>query len=233
MCGHHHCPDVVMVAKTDDNVELELEMMMTGVRNMENQANRNKVICGTGMVTKNLPVIRNKKSHMMGNWTVSKEEIDDEVFDDFCFGFLYLTTPEVGANLVQAAALAFSGEDDIEQIEDSLITGKLRTMIEVPIYGSFSWLSSSSSESSSLISTSLLETVLSQCYWLQYTQNTFFNHLVKSKVSSRKQVPYVGSVWNTQLWRTYLCVHLEMILEYVEAVAPNSVPHFIFNICER
>ena len=152
---------------------------------------------------------------------------------------------------MQAAALAFSGEDDIEQIEDSLITGsiirlsqkniflflsslgKLRTMIEVPIYGSFSWLSSSSSESSSLISTSLLETVLSQCYWLQYTQNTFLNHLVKSKVSSRKQVPYVGSVWNTQLWRTYLCVHLEMILEYVEAVAPNSVPHFIFNICER
>ena len=31
---------------------------------------------------------------MMGNWTVSKEEIDNEVFDDFCFGFLYLTTPE-------------------------------------------------------------------------------------------------------------------------------------------
>ena len=53
-----HCPDVVMVAKTDDNVELELEMMMTGVRNMENKANINKVICGTGMVTKNLPVIR-------------------------------------------------------------------------------------------------------------------------------------------------------------------------------
>ena len=50
-----------------------------------------------------------------GNWSVSKEEYDEDVMPDFCTGFLYVTTPSVGAALVQAGLVMYGGTET-EQI---------------------------------------------------------------------------------------------------------------------
>ena len=102
----------------------------------------------------------------------------------------------VGSELVQAGAgLYRDTEVEVEQIEDSLITGLLRErLLQVRIgatnEGMFSdlWLS-----------------VFSHCPWLSLTKLTFSNHLVISKSSSRKHVQYVGGIRDTGLWRWVQC----------------------------
>ena len=37
---------------------------------------------------------------MTGNWSISKEELEDDIMPDFCCGFSYITTPEVYSNLI-------------------------------------------------------------------------------------------------------------------------------------
>ena len=67
-----------------------------------------------------------------GNWSVSKEEYDEDVMPDFCTGFLYVTTPSVGAALVQAG-LVMDGGTETEQIEDSLITSITSMLVLSPL----------------------------------------------------------------------------------------------------
>ena len=37
-----------------------------------------------------------------GNWSINEEQFPWDVIPDWCTGFLYITTPQVGAELVQA-----------------------------------------------------------------------------------------------------------------------------------
>ena len=98
----------------------------------------------------------------------------------------------VGAELVQAGAGLYSqSEEEVEQIEDSLVTGLLRERLDqvglaTTSQGIFShlWLA-----------------VFSHCPWLSLTKLSFSNHLVISKSSSRKHVQYVGGITDTGLWR--------------------------------
>ena len=98
----------------------------------------------------------------------------------------------VGSELVQAGSgLYRQSEEEVEQIEDSLITGLLRERLEEVRIGTTSqgmfshlWLS-----------------VFSHCPWLSLTKLSFSNHLVISKSSSRKHVQYVGGITDAGLWR--------------------------------
>ena len=159
---------------------------------------------------------------MTGNWSISREEFNFEYHPDFCSGFLYLTTPNTGAALAQAGVLLYP-EKPMKQIEDSLITGVLRESLQnVDI------------DQMNLSPMSFLwDKIFSQCPWLTLTKLSFFNDMVKSKQSSRSNVQYVGSITNLQVWRFFICLHLEFILENLEHFAAGLAPSFIFDICAR
>merc|ERR1712198_185656 len=94
-----------------------------------NKMPKNSVTCGSGTPHRNMKTLRSSTPHMTGNWSTSKEELEDDIMPDFCCGFLYLTSPKVGAALVQTA-LALYKNEEVVQIEDSLITGVLREKLK-------------------------------------------------------------------------------------------------------
>ena len=42
---------------------------------------------------------RSDKPHMTGNWSTSKEVLEEDIMPDFCCGFSYITSPQVGPSL--------------------------------------------------------------------------------------------------------------------------------------
>ena len=44
---------------------------------------------------------------------------------------------------------------------------------------------------------------------------------------------YVGSMTNTKVWRFFICLHVESILEMVDLRMPGVVPDFMWDICSR
>ena len=98
-----------MVGKTDDNVVLDLESLMREVRNIEQGDEVRRVMCGSGTQHRNMQPLRSDKLHMTGeptlyndgnaalskgNWSISREQVEDDYHPDFCSGFLYLTSPQ-------------------------------------------------------------------------------------------------------------------------------------------
>merc|ERR1719347_235920 len=215
-----NCGQVQAVAKTDDNVYLDLTKLLQLLQ--QKKLSENTIACGSGTPHRNMKTLRSAGPHMTGNWSTSKEELEADIMPDFCCGFLYLTTPGVGTALVQAALIMY-GDTEVVQIEDSLITGVLRERLPGVTIDS--------------LETGLLArlwlNVFSLCPWLTITKLTFSNNLVISKTSSRNNVQYVGSVTAPQVWRYYICLHLEVGLDWVQQAVPGIVPHFIWDICKR
>lgn len=219
---YQHCSGVKMVAKTDDNVELDMDKLETMVMNEREDMDDNFIACGSGTQHRNMKPLRSERTHMTGNWSISKDQLDLDLHPDFCSGFLYLTSPAVGAALVQAG-LALYGDKEVEQIEDSMITGVLRealpqVRLEILQKG---------------ILPLFWHHILSHCPWLTLTKLSFFNDLVITKTSSRSNVQYVGSISSPGVWRFFICLHLEYVLEHLEHLASGLVPTFLFDICTR
>ena len=141
---------------------------------------------------------------------------------DFCTGFLYVTTPRVGAGLVQAG-LELYNDTDVEQIEDSLITGVLRERLPGVFLDTLE----------TGVTAPLWLNFFSHCPWLIGFKITFFNDMVISKRSSRSDVQYVGSVTDPGVWRYFLCLHLEGGLGLVDHAMPGLVPQIVWDICVR
>ena len=130
LCGHvwayDHCPQVRHVAKSDDNVEVDMDTLVTRLtRDPESDTWHNLITCPT--LCYGMKVIRSSSAGMTGNWSHSREDFDRDWMPAFCVGFLSLSTPEVGAKLAQAGLAVFGKRPEaVTQIEDSLITGVLR-----------------------------------------------------------------------------------------------------------
>ena len=215
-----NCPNVGAVGKTDDNAELDIKGLMERLE--ESGKLMNEIACGSGTPHRNMKTLRSSTPHMTGNWSTSKEELEDDIMPDFCCGFLYLTSPTVGASLVQTA-LALYKNEEVVQIEDSLITGVLREKLKGVSIGTLE----------NGIMNSLWQRLFSYCPWMTITKLTFFNSLVKRKRSSRSNVEYVGPITSIGLWRYYICLHLEVGLDQLEQKLPGLIPSFIWNTCRR
>lgn len=212
-----NCPNVKLVAKTDDNVVLDMDSLMHAVDHK--QYNHEKWIACT---TPNRRTRVHRKSHMQmtGNWSISEEQFPWDVIPDWCTGFLYVTTPAVGAQLVQAGYVLYNSTE-VEQIEDSLITGVLRNAlpdVKIDTY------------ETGLLSQIWLK-YLSHCNFLAGFKITFFNSYVISKVSSRSDTWYVGSVTDAQVWRYFLCLHVEGVLAGLEEFL--NLPDWMYDLCHR
>ena len=216
--AHQHCPGVGHVLKTDDNVVMDLARLVELTRQ---PLSENSIACGSGTPHRNMKTLRSSRPHMTGNWSTTKEELEDDIMPDFCCGFSYITTPSVGSKLVEAANLLYH-DTEVVQIEDSLITGVLREKVGVHLvsleagWRSWAWLS-----------------LFSHCPWLTMAKLTFSNDLVLSKKSSRQSVQYVGGLMEAAVWRYYVCLHLEVGLDILEQNIPGLIPNFIWDICTR
>ena len=82
------CGQVARVAKTDDNVILDLE----GV--LESSQEERSVVCGSGTPHRNMKPLRSERTHMTGNWSISRDQLDLDYHPDFCSGFLYITSAQ-------------------------------------------------------------------------------------------------------------------------------------------
>ena len=70
------------MGKSDDNVELELELLMSGVRNI-GVVNRNgvrSVMCGSGTPHRNMKPLRSDRTHMTGFNIRSKMSFKSIIF---------------------------------------------------------------------------------------------------------------------------------------------------------
>merc|ERR1719483_1416998 len=170
-----HCPDAKYIAKSDDNAVLDLTRLVNVLDTR--QYTETDIICSTPI--RNCPVSgSSEKGHMTGNWTVSKYNLQGEsdFIPDFCVGYLYLTSPKVGAALTQVALTLYNNMD-VSLVEDYLVTGYLRHRLN--------WVALK------LLEPDLIwETVVSHCPWCTFFNNFFFNRIVISKVSSRSGTVY-------------------------------------------
>ena len=214
------CSKVQAVAKTDDNVYLDLPGLIKAVK--DRQVFEDTILCGAGPPHRNMKTLRSDRPHMLGNWSIPKEELEADMVPDFCAGFLYLTTPQVGAALLQVGSALFS-QAEVTIIEDSLITGVLRQRIPRV---ALEMLDTS-------LSTKIWQNYLSFCPWLTVAKLTFFDEIVINKTSSRSGVQYVGSITSPGFWRFFVCLHLEVGLGTLDTWLPGMVPDFIWDFCSR
>ena len=114
-------------------------------------------------------------------------------------------------------------DEEVEQIEDSLITGVLRDRIEGVVVDTIE---------TGLMSKPWLH-IFSHCPWMIGFKIIFFNDMVISKRSSRNNVQYVGSVTDLAVWRFFLCLHFEGGLALLDQFLPGIVPQIIWDICVR
>ena len=218
--AYQHCHTVRQVAKSDDNVELDMEGLVTSLEARQGEGWKDVITCPT--VSYNPVVIRSSEGGMTGAWSESRDDWERDSLPTFCVGFLSVSTPRLGAQLAQVGLELYRDrEADVVQIEDSLITGVLRERlphitIEVLSRGHPVWNS-----------------VTSWCPITHFFKQTFFNDLVISKVSSRSNVHYVGSITNMHLWKFYLCVLMEGVLQILETHAPALLPHYLWTVCAR
>jgi len=218
---YNDCGNVPYVGKTDDNVELDLARLMV---TLQSRRDKHDQFIACSVPSRNIATGRLARPHMRGNWSLTKDQLEADTLPDFCTGFLYVTRPSVGAALAQAGLEMFRNSEDIVITEDYLIAGVLRERLgEVEV--------------ESLKQEGLVDRVwqdyLSHCPWLVTVQQTFFNDLVKSKRSSRHNVQYVGSLTNWTVWRFFICLHIESLLESVELRLPGIVPDLLWDVCER
>ena len=196
-----------MVAKTDDNVKLDMERLKEVFMGRTDN-DQDFITCGSGTQHRNMKPLRSDRTHMKGNWSISKDQLDIEFHPDFF--------------VVQVGLSLYNGTE-VEQIEDSMITGVLREIFPQirleTLQRGFMPL--------------LWQNIFSHCPWLTLTKLSFFNDLVISKRRSRSNVQYVGSITSSGVWRFYICLHLEFILEHLEHFASEVVPSFVFDICSR
>jgi len=211
------CRDVPYVAKTDDNVILDMDKLLQAVQT-KSYHHPKWIACTTP--NRNTRTIRGSHFHMTGNWSISEDQFPWSTVPDWCTGFLYITSPLVGAQLVQAG-YALYNNIDVEQGEDTMITGVLRDAIgdiEVDTY------------ETGIMSQIWLH-YLSHCSFLTGFKITFFNSYIMSKRSSRSDTWYVGSITDLPVLRYFLCFYYECWIRHIEQYI--LLPKVLYDVCIR
>ena len=217
--AYTRCRQVEYVAKTDDNVVLDMDRL---INILKDRKGTSKDFIACSVPSRNIATGRSSRPHMRGNWSLSKDELEADILPDFCTGFLYITSPKVGAALVQVGLVLYS-QTEVVVTEDYLIAGVLRERLPA--------VSLDTLETG--VTAKMWKNFFSHCPWLTTVKQTFFNDLVVTKRSSRSGVQYVGHVTTPAVWRFFLCIHLEAVLEMVEMKVKGIVPDYLWDVCVR
>ena len=206
-----HCPNIPHVAKTDDDATLNLPALLIQLRS------RTEDFMACPNPSRNFrPTRTSRPASQTGKWSPSWAEMGRRTWPDFCFGWLWVTTPRVGVALAEVAARLEPDMLHLAKWDDSFVTGFLRERLGLRLSGLApgwrGWL---------------WDRVLSSCTPLSLCSNHLLNDLVLSK--GPPAMPYVNN------WTFFLCIHLEPKLGWLHELLPEATPLLapLWDICAR
>ena len=136
---------------------------------------------------------------IMNKWSVAT---DIKLYPDYCFGWLYVTSPTVGLALAEVSVL--KRKKLVMTNDDNFVTGTLRSHLAgVTI-----------EQLEGGLTGAVWNNVLSHCPVLGFTKNVFFNRFVLRKGSDG--VDYVNG------GRFYVCTLFEYFVYYLESWSPRA-----------
>jgi len=223
---NRYCPDTKFIMKTDDNAIVDFKKVLSILQAKYPKDIPAMIECPCPL--RNWQIIRhNHTNTFFGKWRVKAEDNervksrDPEhqlaIFPDFCPGWLYITTPEVGLGLAIVAAHDKNIQKVLaaeETIEDVFITGVIRERLP--------WVKLSVLETGPA---GQLVNIASHFPLLTVVKLVLLNGIVLEKGSGN--VSYINSP------RFLICTMLETVLEKVEKIHPLLTPAYIWDICDR
>jgi len=215
---NRYCPDTKLIMKTDDNASVDLKAVLSLLQAKYPGDIPAMIECPSPL--RNLQVPRhNHTNTISGKWTFQSRDHDHQLalIPNMCFGWFFITTPEVGL----ALAIASAHYKDTQKVlvmeglvEDCYITGVLRERLP--------WVKLNAIETGPL---GRLANIVSHCPILSVFKNVFLNGIVLEKGSSN--VAYVNSP------RFFVCMMLDMLLQSLEKIHPALTPAYMWTICDR
>ena len=185
------------MVKVDDDVLLDWRTLVSA---LQERTVVSSLLCPA--------VLRNVKPYqhnitqvdtIMNKWSV---KTDIKLYPDYCFGWLYVTTPAVGLALAEVSVIA--RKKLVMTNDDNFVTGILRSHLP--------WVNIEQLEGG--LRGSVWSSVLSHCPFLGFTKNVFFNSFVLKKGSDG--VDYVNG------GRFYVCTLFEYFVYYLESWSPRA-----------
>ena len=161
------------------------------------------------------PVRTGRPGGQLAKWRVTWEELPRSHYPDYCFGWLWVTTPGLGMGLAEVATYHAVEVMGMVTHDDSFVTGILRERLGVEVTGLVpgAW-------------GALWDSAISHCPCLGIVRQNLFNDIVLRKGPA--SMPYVGG------YTHFFCTTLEMWLMRLEALpflAPALSP--LWAACAR
>jgi len=211
---NRYCPDTKFIMKTDDNTIVDFKKVLLILQAKYPKDIPAMIECSCPI--RNWQISRhNHANTFLGKWSHRGNEHQAnqlENYPDFCNGWFYITTPEVGLGLAIAAA---HDKNTRRLLEDTYITGVLRE--------SLPWVKLSALETGPA---GELVNIASHFPLLAGIKNIFLNNVVLEKKGS-DTISYINSP------RFLICTMLEPVLEKVEKIHPLLTPAYMWDICDR
>ena len=206
-----HCPDIPHVAKTDDDATLNLPALLDQL-----EGRREDFLACPSPSRNFQPTRTSRAASQTGKWSPTWAEMARRTWPDFCFGWLWVTSPRVGVALAEVAARLEPDMVHLARWDDSFVTGFLRERLGLGVSGlATGWMGW------------LWDSLLSSCTPLSLWSNHLLNDLVLSK--GPPAMPYVNN------WTFFLCIHLEPKLEWWQKLIPEAANLLqpLWDICAR
>ena len=185
------------MVKVDDDVVLDWGRL---VSTLQHSRLDSSLLCPA--VLRNVKPYQHNISQVetiMNKWSV---QTNIRLYPDYCFGWLYVTTPAVGLALAEVSVI--KRKKLVMTNDDNFVTGILRSHLP--------WVNIRQLEGG--VSGTVWNNVLSHCPFLGFTNNVFFNRFVLKKGSDG--VDYVNG------GRFYVCTLFEYFVYYLDSSSPRA-----------
>jgi len=208
------CGQIKFVGKTDDDVQLDLPNLLG---QLEKKHGEETEFLSCPSPSRNYKPTRTTREGSIGaKWSPTWEALPRRTWPDFCFGWLWISTPRVGLALAEVGAS--HGEEMLQMArwDDSFVTGFLRERLDLSI----TCLTPGPRGV-------LWDLLLSYCPLFSIVKQHLFNDFVLRKGPAN--MPYVNN------YKFFLCNTLEFHLERLETafsfISPLLTP--FWSVCAR
>jgi len=202
--------------KIDDDVKVDYNLLINKLKAKEHAGKPEPVIQCPSVMRNMRPWRHNHTQTVMGKWSIQWEELPRRVHPDFCPGWLYVTTPQVGLALSVIAAETSEELAGVRKLDDIYVTGHLRERV--------SWVGLDHLDQG--IYGRIWRDFFSNCPFLGIYKSVFLNDIVLQKGSS--SVSYIKG------GRFFGCAFLEyFIFENLEFIHPALAPETLWDLCAR
>ena len=215
-----YCREAQYILKTDLGTVINLDFLSRAIdRSLSQQRNDLRIECAfpTRLVRVVRPTPYMNPNSIAGKWALSKEEMEQDVFPNYCTGFLYGVTSQAALALAEASvSVPWEQAASLSILEDAFITGFLRQSVEnIEIHSMLNWWQRK-----------LYEGLIVQCPFMTGVTTIFLNPAVKQKLSS-EGVPYIQSP------SYFFCALIERLLRTVDSVTEGYGTASLWNVCAR